>query len=99
MRYAPEPGASDKGGRLAECGIPALLAPGSFKGIRYASMHLDEASLREFAEIWRQEFGETLSLDEARHHASRLLELYALLYRPTPEEESLARAGPSAQTP
>lgn len=62
-------------------------------------MHLDEASLREFAEIWQEEFGETISLDEARHQASRLLELYALLYRPTPEEERLAEAGSPVQIP
>lgn len=62
-------------------------------------MHLDEVSLREFVEIWQEEFGETLSFDEAKHQASRLLELYALLYRPTPEEESVARAGSSAQSP
>ncbi len=62
-------------------------------------MHLDEASLREFAEIWQEEFGETLSRDEARRQASRILELYALLYRPTPEEERLNQASSSAQAP
>lgn len=62
-------------------------------------MPLDEASLREFAEIWQEEFGEVLSLDEARHHASRFLELYTLLYRPTPEEERLSQASSRGQTP
>jgi hypothetical protein len=62
-------------------------------------MHLDEASLREFAEIWQEEFGETLSMDEARRQASRLLELYALLYRSTPEEGRRTRADSPAQTP
>ena len=62
-------------------------------------MHLDEASLREFAQIWQEEFGETLSIDEARRQASRILELCVLLYRPTPEEERLAQASSSAQLP
>ena len=42
-------------------------------------MHLEGDDIREFAALWLAEFGETLSADEARYHASRLLELYALL--------------------
>jgi hypothetical protein len=42
-------------------------------------MVLEEDDIREFIELWKEEFGEVLSTDEARYHASRFLELYALL--------------------
>ena len=42
-------------------------------------MELRDEDIREFAEIWKEEFGETISVSEARHHASQLMELYALL--------------------
>jgi hypothetical protein len=42
-------------------------------------MQLEDNDIREFAEIWLEEFGETLSESEARHHASQLLALYELL--------------------
>jgi len=51
-------------------------------------MQLGDDDIREFTDLWKQEFGETLTKDEARHHASQLLELYALLARP------LERSGP-----
>jgi len=62
-------------------------------------MRLDEASLREFVKIWQVEFGEALSLDEARNQASRLLELYALLYRPAPGENKVHQTGLAASPP
>lgn len=49
-------------------------------------MHLSDEDIREFREIWKREFHEELTIEEARHHASRLLELYALLAKPTPKE-------------
>ena len=42
-------------------------------------MNLDERDIEEFASIWREEFGETLSKEEARLHASQLMELYLVL--------------------
>jgi|WetSurMetagenome_2_1015567.scaffolds.fasta_scaffold371891_1 hypothetical protein len=51
-------------------------------------MYLQDDELKEFAEIWEQEFNETLSLDEARAEASRLLELCALLSKPLSEDRS-----------
>lgn len=48
-------------------------------------MQLTDDDLREFADLWQAEFGETLSADDARHYASRLLRLYALLAAPQKE--------------
>lgn len=42
-------------------------------------MELTDEDLTEFIEIWKDEFKEDLSLGDARHHASQLLELYMLL--------------------
>ena len=49
-------------------------------------MKIDDGQLREFISLWEEQFAEKLSLDEASHEASRLLELYALLYLPTADE-------------
>lgn len=51
-------------------------------------MQLEEADIREFADLWREEFGEEISLGEARAHASQLLELYSLLAEPSREARS-----------
>jgi len=52
-------------------------------------MQVDDQDIREFAGIWKLEFNEDLSDDEARHHASQLLELFWLLARPLPSEEAV----------
>jgi hypothetical protein len=49
-------------------------------------MDLNERDIREFAAIWKEEFNEELTPDAARHHASELVELYALLAQPLPSE-------------
>lgn len=49
---------------------------------------LDEHDLREFADLWRAEFGEEITAEEARHHASQLLELCLLLVEP-PDDDAL----------
>lgn len=43
-------------------------------------MQLTDDDIREFVEIWEKEFHERLSNDEARRHASLLLDLYTELY-------------------
>lgn len=50
-------------------------------------MQLSDKSLREFIEIYKKEVGETLSLEEAREIASRLVHLYVQLARPLPGEK------------
>jgi len=51
-------------------------------------MQLDDNDLLEYRRIWREEFGEEISLDDARHSASMLMELYALLIQPIPKAPS-----------
>lgn len=47
-------------------------------------MQLTDADLREFIEIWQEEFQESISMDEARHAASLLMQLYLLLLTQVP---------------
>ncbi len=42
-------------------------------------MDLTEDEIKEFATIWRDEFGEELTPDQARHEATQFLQLYLLL--------------------
>jgi len=42
-------------------------------------MQLTEDELREFMEIWRDEFREPITIEEARQSASALLDLYVVL--------------------
>jgi len=44
-------------------------------------MQLGDDDIREFSELWCEEFGEPLSPDKARARASQLLALYELLAR------------------
>lgn len=50
-------------------------------------MELSEESIAEFAKIWKEQFGETLSRDHAAMEAERLLEFYYELSRPLPREK------------
>jgi hypothetical protein len=43
-------------------------------------MELTNDDIREFRELWKEEFGEEISVEYARTRASQLIELYALLY-------------------
>jgi len=45
------------------------------------NLALTSEDLREFQEIWRRAFKEELTLGQARSHASKLIELYAMLAR------------------
>jgi hypothetical protein len=51
-------------------------------------MQLTEDDLREFMEIWSEEFKEDLTIADARERASALLDLYALLTSSWSEEDS-----------
>jgi hypothetical protein len=53
-------------------------------------MQFTDADLQEFAVIWKKEFQETISMDEARHAASMLMEVFALLLEPLPAVSSRA---------
>jgi hypothetical protein len=48
---------------------------------------LTEADLQEWVKMYKEEFGETLSLKDARGMATRFLDLYRVLYAtPLPEK-------------
>ena len=56
-------------------------------------MELSEESIAEFAKIWKEQFGETLTRDRAEMEAKLLLDFYWELSRPLPSEreESASR--------
>jgi hypothetical protein len=49
-------------------------------------MQLSDDAIREYILIYREDFGEELTMAEARAMASRLVALYEVLYRPLPGE-------------
>jgi hypothetical protein len=51
-------------------------------------MQLTEEDLREFIQIWSEEFGEAITLADARKRATDLLRLYLLLSSPQSEDSS-----------
>lgn len=54
-------------------------------------MRITEEDIRKFREIWREEFVEEISAEEAREHIARLDTLYLLLARqPAQGKESKA---------
>jgi len=48
-------------------------------------MEISKKELEEFKQIYKNEFGEDLSDEEAREIAQRLLGFISLVYRPLPE--------------
>jgi hypothetical protein len=42
-------------------------------------MQFEDADIEKFVALWKEEFGETISPEEARHRASQVMELYLLL--------------------
>jgi len=46
-------------------------------------MQFIEADLQEFIKLWKVEFQESISLDEARHAASLLMDICVLLCAPS----------------
>src|SRR5262245_28075655 len=60
---------------LAVCAFPHILPT-------LCCMDVPEQELREFIRLWQDEFGEALSLGDARIHATQLLRLYSLLMNP-----------------
>ena len=53
-------------------------------------MDLSPEALREFMQIYAEEYGEELSEKEARELASSLIRLYEVLRRPLPSEIAAA---------
>jgi hypothetical protein len=61
-------------------------------------VRITEDDIRRFQAIWREEFEEEITADEARHHINRLDALFLLLARrplpPDTDLSSLASASP-----
>jgi hypothetical protein len=51
-------------------------------------MQLSDAAIQEYIRLYREDFGEELSIGEARVIATRLVTLYEVLCRPVPEENA-----------
>ena len=49
-------------------------------------MAIREKDIREFMEIWKNDFGYELSMDDARAKASLLIHFYLELSKPLPSE-------------
>lgn len=49
-------------------------------------MKIDETELYEFMKLYEDEFGEDISLNDAKEMAERIAELYEVLARPLPSE-------------
>ena len=49
-------------------------------------MKVTDEALQEYRRLWRKEFGEDITLEEARDITTRLLALYEALCMPLPEE-------------
>lgn len=58
-----------------------------------SGMQIDSESIEEFKRIYRKEFGEKISDEEAQEMAQRLLILYELLARPVSGETKRKRRG------
>jgi hypothetical protein len=56
-------------------------------------MRLDADAIKEFKAIWKEEFGEELSDDEAQEHGLRVLRLFALLLRPVAHIDDSSSSG------
>ena len=50
-------------------------------------MEITQKALEEFKKIYKKEFGEDLSDDEALEIAQRVLGFFSLIYRPLPNQE------------
>jgi hypothetical protein len=65
-------------------------------------MQLTDDDLEEFIKLWREEFHEEISMEEARKRGTELIELYWLLSRPLPselEETKAANLAGEAKSP
>src|SRR5690348_4025723 len=70
-------------GRKAE--FPCLLI--RVVNVQNGVMHITEAALNEFIDLYKEEFGQQLSHEEASEMSFRLLTLYELLNESLPSEQ------------
>jgi len=50
-------------------------------------MQLSQKAIEEYKEIYKMEFGEEITDQEAYEQASNLLRLFQVIYRPLPEKK------------
>ncbi len=50
------------------------------------NMQLTDSDIDEFQELYASRFDERLSKEEAREKASRLIQLYQIVFRPIPNQ-------------
>lgn len=50
-------------------------------------MKLSKKAIDEYKEIYRREYGKTLTDEDAYEQASNLLRLFKVIYRPLPSEK------------
>lgn len=46
---------------------------------------LSGKAVREFQQIWEEEFGEKISRDYAKQEGTELINLFEIIYRPVPK--------------
>ena len=49
-------------------------------------MRLSKEAIKEFQEIWYEEFGERISEEKAQEMGENLISLFKIIYRPIPKE-------------
>ena len=47
---------------------------------------LSEEAVLEYQQIYKKEFGEEISLEEAKEQGTKLLKLFSIIYRPIKKE-------------
>lgn len=47
---------------------------------------LSKLAIEEYQKIFKEEFGEEISDEEAREQGERLIQLFKVIYKPIPEE-------------
>ena len=52
-------------------------------------MQLSDASIQEYIQLYREDFGKELTIGEARAIATRLVTLYELLCQPFPDQHTM----------
>lgn len=58
-------------------------------------MVLSDENIKEFQTLYREHFGEEISVEDARENGTKLVHLISLLYRPTSQNKSEAGAQPA----
>lgn len=54
-------------------------------------MELSKQAIKDYKEIYKKEFGEEISDEEAREQGARLLNLFKIIYRPIPNNKKRNR--------